>query len=370
MNWDTYYFPREVLEQANAIRKCTKDLEEDIREIAKKYKNIRRVYIVGSGDCYFISLAASDAFRGITKIEAKGYEAYDYYLEKPVTDEQTMVILFSSSGKSLYVLKSLEYVKTCGGIAVGVTNHEKSPLGQDSTEVLITTATGVSKTFPTKTTTSALALMYQMAYCLAEENGAEDSDELKKLNVEIKETVADMIERIYKEETDAIKKCAQKFLEARCYTYVGSGPCRSTAMIGAAKIVETSRGHVTFCNAEEYMHLHGFSIKSPDAVIIIGNNISNHREIQVAEYAKDQYARTLIVGDVPCEWNSENCIHLAPYLKELSPWGNSICAMVVLQLFACELSRLSFKDPDAPHDVQLKKVIELLYTEPVAGWNV
>lgn len=370
MNWDTYYFPQEVLEQANAIKNCIKDLEENIRNIAQKHRDIRRVYIVGSGDCYFISLAASEAFRGIAKIEARGYEAYDYYLEKPITDKQTMVILFSSSGKSLYVLKALEHVKSCNGIAVGVTNHEESPLGQESTEVLITTSTGISRTFPTKTTTSALALMYQMAYSLSEAKGVGDADELKKLNSEMKESVADIIERIYREEIETIKECAQKFLDARCYTYVGSGPCRSAAMIGAAKIVETSRGHVTFCNAEEYMHLHGFSVKSPDAVIIIGNNISNHREIQAAEYAKDQCARILIVGDVPCEWNSENCIHLAPYLKELSPWGNSICAMVVLQLFACELSRLAFKDPDAPHDVKLKKVIDLLYTGPVAGWNV
>ena len=44
--------------------------------------------------------------------------------------------------------------------------------------------------------------------------------------------------------------------------------------------------------------------------------------------------------------------------------------MVVLHLFACALSRLSFKDPDAPHDVDLKHVIELLYTGPVAGWQV
>ena len=38
--------------------------------------------------------------------------------------------------------------------------------------------------------------------------------------------------------------------------------------------------------------------------------------------------------------------------------------------FCLRLSRLSYKDPDAPHDVNLKKVIDLLYTGPVAGWNV
>lgn len=368
-NWDTYYFPQEVMEQAEVIRNCMTNLEGVCQKLAEKYRNISRVYIVGSGDCYFISLAAAEAFRTLAQIEAYGYEAYDYYLEKPKTDEQTMVILFSSSGKSLYVLKSLEYVKSAGGIALGVTNHKDSPLGQESSEVLITDSVGVSKTFPTKTTTSALALMYQMAYHLAEQKGTIDGECFVQLEKELRETVPSVIDRIYKEETELLKKCVPSFLEARCYTYVGSGPCRSTAMVGAAKIVETSRGHVTFCNAEEYMHLHGFSIKSSDAVIIIGNNISDHREIQAAEYASDQRARVLVVGNVNCDLKTENCIHVAPYLKELSEWGNSICTMVVLQLFACELSRLSFKDPDAPHDVNLKKVIDLLYTGPVAGWN-
>lgn len=369
-DWDTYYFPQEVMEQAEVIRKCMTNLEENCQKLAEKYQSITKVYIVGSGDCYFISLAAAEAFRTLTQTEAYGYEAYDYYLEKPKTDDKTMVILFSSSGKSLYVLKSLEYVKSVGGIALGVTNHKDSPLGQDSSEVLITDSVGVSKTFPTKTTTSALALMYQLAYHLAAQKGTINANQFERLSKELKTVVPSMIERIYTEEAETLRKCAPGFLEARCYTYVGSGPCRSTAMVGAAKIVETSRGHVTFCNAEEYMHLHGFSIKSSDAVIIIGNNISDHREIQVIEYASDQRARVLAVGNITCECKSENCICVAPYLKELSEWGNSICAMVVLQLFACELSRLSFKDPDAPHDVNLKKVIDLLYTGPVAGWKI
>lgn len=368
-DWNTYYFPQEVMEQAKVIKSCIADLEKESKGLAVKYPDIKRVYIVGSGDCYFISLAAAEAFRSLAKVETYGYEAYDFFLEKPVVDERTLVILFSSSGKSFYVLKALEYVKSCGGISLGVTNHKESPLGRDSREGFITEAVGVSRTFPTKTTTSALALMYQLAYAFAKQKGAVEHALYERLNEELNNKIPDMIDRIYKEEMETIKDLAQRFLEARCYTYVGSGPCRSTSMVGAAKLVETSRGHVTFCNAEEYMHLHGFSVKSSDAVIIIGNNIINHREIQVAEYAKAQCARVLVVGDVPCGQSSENCICVAPYLKELSEWGNSICSMVVLQLFACELSRLSFKDPDAPHDVNLKKVIDLLYTGPVAGWS-
>lgn len=369
-NWDTFFFPQEVMEQAEAIRNCTVELESQIKHIVRTYKKVKRVHIVGSGDCYFISLAAAEAFRQLAGIEAMGYEAYDYFLEKPEVDNMTMVILFSSSGKSLYVRKALDYVKEYGGISIGVTNHKESPLGMDCQEVLLTEAIGVSRTFPTKTTTSSLALMYDMAFALAKEKEKISVNEWEKLEGEISKKVPEMIEKIYAEEKEKIQDCVQSFLEARCYTYVGSGPARSSAMIGAAKIVETSRGHVTFCNAEEYMHLHGFSVKSSDAVIVIGNNILNHRERQVVEYACDQKARVLVVGAVPKEQNSENLCYLAPWLGELSPWGSSICAMTVLHLFACELSRLSYKDPDQPHDVNLKKVIDLLYTGPVAGWQV
>lgn len=368
-DWNTYYFPQEVMEQARVIKNCVTDLEKESKELSRKFQEINKVHIVGSGDCYFISHAAAGAFRSLSGTEAYGFEAYDYFLEKPEVDDKTLVILFSSSGKSLYVLKALDYVKSLGGISLGVTNHKDSPLGRDSREVFITEAVGVSHTFPTKTTTSGLALMYQLAYGFAEQKKTAGQALCEGLNEELKNKVPDMIERIYREEAETLQGAAQRFLEARCYTYVGSGPARSTAMVGAAKIVETSRGHVTFCNAEEYMHLHGFSVKSSDAVIIVGNNRTNHREIQAAEYANDQCARVLVVGDVPCKI-SESCICAAPYLKELSEWGNSICSMVVLQLFACGISRLSSKDPDAPHDVNLKKVIDLLYTGPVAGWNL
>lgn len=369
-DWNEYYFPQEAMEQSGAISNCIADLKEEIKRIAHVYKDIRKVHIVGSGDCYFISIAAACAFRENSAVEAAGYEAYDYYLEKPELDEKTMVILFSSSGKSLYVLKALEYVKTAGGISVGITNHADSPLGKESREVLLTTAIGVSHTFPTKTTTASLALLYSMAFQLGKEKGVLDAAKADELQKEIEREVPMVIERIYHEEQGKIQSCAQGFLEARCYTFVGSGPARSSAMVGAAKIVETSRGHVTFCNAEEYMHLHGFSVKSPDAVIVIGNGITDHREKQVVEYANDQRARVLVTGGVGAEIKSENVVYVAPYLSELSPWGSSICTMVVLHMFACGLSRRSFKDPDIVHDVNLKKVIELLYTGPVAGWNV
>lgn len=371
MDWnETYYFPREILEQADAVKNCVTQLHGDLERIALAYKDMENVHIVGSGDCYFISIAAAEAFKKIAGVEAYGYEAYDYYLNRPAITPKTMVILFSSSGKSLYVLKSAEYAAQAGAVTVSVTNHSETPLGSVCSIQLITKATGVSKSFPTKTTTSALAMLYQMAYEMGKTRKTLSKEEYARLNHELLALIPESIERIFKTEHPKLAQAAQMFLGARAYTFVGSGPCRSAAMVGAAKIVETSREHVTFCNAEEYLHLHGFSVKSSDAVIVIGNNISNHREKQVVEYAQEQCARILVIGGLQLEETDANIVKTADFIQELSPWGAALVSMVLLHLFAGELSKKAGKDPDIPHEVNLKHIIELLYTGPVAGWQV
>ena len=368
VDWNGYYFPNEMMEQADAIENCMKLLKEQIGKVAEVCRNADRVYIVGSGDCYFIGCAAAYAFRKYAGIEAAHYEAYDFCLMKPYVDEKTAVVLFSSSGKSVYVIKSLDYVNPKNAIVVGVTNHEDSPLGTRCSIPLVTTATGVSKSFPTKTSTSGLALMYALSAELGKRNGKGDAEASDRFLEELENKLPSVIRRIYDEEYPKIKEKAPMFLEARYYEFAGSGPARTAAMIGAAKLIETSQLHPNATNSEEYMHLVGFSIKSPDVAVVIGNNLDDHREKQVAEYATEQYARVFVVGAVGCE-ETPNILKVAPFIGELNECSCVIASMVVLHLFAAELSRLSFKDPDNPHDVDLKKSIERLYTGPVAGWQ-
>ena len=371
MDWnETYYFPKEILEQADAVKNCAAQLRDEIKKIVAAHSDIESVHIVGSGDCYFISIAAAEAFKKAAGVQACGYEAYDYYLNRPAITSKTLVILFSSSGKSLYVLKSAEYAAQAGAITVSVTNHSETPLGAVCSIRLVTRSTGVSKSFPTKTTTSALALLYQIAYETGRIKNTLSDESYEKLSRELSVLVPECMERVFKTEHPKLIQAAQMFLDARTYTFVGSGPCRSAAMIGAAKLVETSREHVTFCNAEEYLHLHGFSVRGSDAVIVIGNNISDHREKQVVEYAREQCAKILVIGSPQAEEGYADIVRTADFIKQLSPWGAVLVSMVVLHLFASELSRKADKNPDIPHEVNLKHIIELLYTGPVAGWQV
>ena len=202
------------------------------------------------------------------------------------------------------------------GIAVGVTNHVDSTLGTDCSIPLVTVATGVSKSFPTKTSTSGLALMFVLAAELGRANKVLKEKEADGFLEEIAKKTPAVIREIYREDYPKLKDNIQKFLEARCYAFVGSGPSRSAGMIGVAKIIETNRCHIMTTNAEEYRHMNGFAINSADAVIVIGNSLSDHREIQVVEYAKAQCARVLVIGNVACE-ETENVIKAGNSITQL-----------------------------------------------------
>ena len=63
LDWNKYYFPNEMMEQADAIENCMKELKGQLDAVARAHSNVSRVYVVGSGDCYFIGHAAAYAFR-------------------------------------------------------------------------------------------------------------------------------------------------------------------------------------------------------------------------------------------------------------------------------------------------------------------
>src|SRR5581483_4973937 len=66
-----------------------------------------------------------------------------------------------------------------------------------------------------------------------------------------------------------MKDLASNFLDAPMYQFIGSGPNLATALLGAAKIKETSQSRAEASNVEEFAHLHGLSMKEGDPIFIV-----------------------------------------------------------------------------------------------------
>jgi glucosamine 6-phosphate synthetase-like amidotransferase/phosphosugar isomerase protein len=363
------YFPKEIKEQEDTLRRSLQVTKQSRKEISASAKDITQVILLGSGDCYFITHAAAEAFEHLAGITTRIYEAYDFYCMSPICGSKTLVLAFSSSGKSMYTVQAVKLAKSKEAITIGLTNTPNSQLATETSKPLVTDC-GVSYTFPTKTTTSALAVMFALANDIGLVKKFMTAAMHKKNEEEIINILPNGFRDRNKKSQQDILLAAKALVPCRHLLYIGSGSYRSTALIGAAKIIETSRRHITACNAEEYLHLVGFAVRTEDGVVVCANNSGNDREHLVADYAAKQGARLVVTGQglEKATW-PEQALLIDTASRATSPWVDALISMLSLHLVASEISRLSEKNPDIPDSVDVKYVIDLLYTGPVAGWK-
>jgi glucosamine 6-phosphate synthetase-like amidotransferase/phosphosugar isomerase protein len=369
-SYSDYSFPNEIREQAVAIRNTAAHSEKVIKEIVGDFPDPDQILLLGSGDCYFVGFAAAEGFEKLAGINAKNHEAYDFYVSTPPVHNNSIAIGFSSSGKSIYTIQSLKIASKFGATPVSITNHSDSPLAEASEYQLLTDA-GVSYSFPTKTSTSALVNYFLLAVEYGFQGKKITDREYHELRKDISEKLPDVIQLLVEQDDVVFQKPADMIARSRHVLYVGSGLNRSCAMVGAAKIVETSRKHATFSNAEEYLHLFGFAVREHDSVVLVAHDRSNDREKLVVDYALKQKAHVIVIGSEAVQKDfPEEVFWLQNSSESLSTWSQLLASMVCLHLLASQTSNLNGKNPDIPDQVDVKHVIDLLYTGPVAGWQV
>src|SRR5581483_1997168 len=173
----------------------------------------------------------------------------------------------TSSGKTVKVVDAARLARQRGAPMFALTNRVPSPITEETDQILQTQA-GWSDSFPTKQTTAALALLDALALEWAKRAKSFDASALESLSSELNDHIADKMAQTLQLEA-RMKDLASNFLDAPIYQYIGSGPNLATALLGAAKIKETSQGRAEASNVEEFAHLHGLSMKEGDPIFIV-----------------------------------------------------------------------------------------------------
>jgi glucosamine--fructose-6-phosphate aminotransferase (isomerizing) len=353
------HFPVEVLEQPEALERTDVYLREALGDDFRGLlTGIDRVIWTGSGDCYFVGVAVAAFFEGFAGVPTTAIEAYDFVTATPALTSKTLVIGFSSSGKSVYTVEAIELARGRGARTLAITNTSASRLAEVAASALVTQA-GRSFSFPSKTTTTAIVVALRLAELTAELRG--------------KHVSAHRIDDIVEATASALASAAQaapaiagRISAARRVVVIGSGIGRTAALIGAAKLIETSGIAASANNSEEFLHLVGFGIQEVDAVVVIDDG--NLRSRLAARYAVQQGAFTVVITTDPESDELPSEAHLIQ-----SSGGHQISRLfadvAALHGLAVAVSANRGTNPDIPYGVDLEYVIELLYTDPVDGWN-
>lgn len=367
-----YHFIQELREQPNVVRESLKFAHDRIETLAETFAGkIDRVVMIGCGDPYMLSIAAAYAFEKWAGIETEAVEAAEFsqYRNPSLLNERTLVVLITSSGKTVKVIDGARLAQQRGAPVFALTNRVPSPITEETDQILQTQA-GWSDSFPTKQTTAGLALLDALALEWATRAKTFDASKLQSLQSELWEQVADKMEQTLQLEA-RMRVLANQFLDAPIYQYIGSGPNLATALLGAAKIKETSQGRAEASNVEEFAHLHGLSMKEGDPIFIVTEpGAIGERNRLIGKWILTNGGIPLVVGPTAekAAWADLDAefIEVPDHDEMFGP----LISLLPLQMFAHYIAIGKQRNPDRPPERgDMQYIQQVIYTSVLEGWE-
>lgn len=361
-----------MLEQPQAIRRTLKETDDQVSALSKKYAGIiQRVILVGCGDPYFVGQAAVYAIESWLGIKAEAVDAAEFALYRhSVLDTHTLVIVITSSGKTVKAVDAARLAKSAGAVTLALTNLPSSPVSLEVKDVLQTRSTP-SNSFPTVTTTISLAALYNLVLHWAQAQGTLPARLIAAFRKELWEDIPCAVEHALALEPQ-MKSLADKLKGAPMFTFIGSGPNLATAQLSAAKMKEISQSRSEATNLEEYAHLFSFSLQPDDPLFLFTADAPiDERNRMVAEFIRGMHGQLFVIGTrtVQSAWSGMPVIYFA--VDDHSEIFAPIAAWIPMQLFAYHVSLGKGCNPDKPlnrgdMEPYIQKVI---YTSLLDGWE-
>lgn len=365
-----YHFLKEIRQQPEAIRKSLEHADPQLHELARRYAGqVKRVILVGCGDPYLLGLAAVYAFERWAGLPAESIEAAEFAMYRhQQINQHTLIVLITSSGKTVKVIDAARLAAQRGAPAFALTNLNPSPITAETDQVIQTQA-GWSDSFPTKQTTTALAVLYALALHWAAATGAMPAAEIAALRQALYVGVPQAAEQALAL-APQMEQLAQQHLAAPIYSFIGSGPNWATALLAAAKLKETSQSRSEATNLEEYAHLHSLSITANDPVVVItAPGQIGERSRLICQHITSNGGRLAVVGpaqerELWAELEVAYC-QVADHDEMFGP----LVAWVPLQLFAYYVALGKGRNPDRPPERGPMDFLQkIIYTSMLEGW--
>jgi glucosamine--fructose-6-phosphate aminotransferase (isomerizing) len=198
----------------------------------------RDVYLVACGTSYHACLAASYMFSKLAFLPTYPTIASEFIEQsgKSVNIDST-ILAVSQSGETADTLASVNAARQRAATILGLTNAIGSTLTRVS-RVYIGQQSGPEiGVAATKTFTSQLSVMAQMALRLAKKRGKVSQDEMDYLAERLMK-LPDIVEEIIQKQEEKTKQIAKKYKDARTFFFLGRGISTATAYEGRLKLME------------------------------------------------------------------------------------------------------------------------------------
>ncbi|PYN64796.1 MAG: glutamine--fructose-6-phosphate aminotransferase, partial [Candidatus Rokuibacteriota bacterium] len=274
----------------------------------------------------------------------------------PVLDSRVLTVPISQSGETADTLAALREAKDQGSRAVAICNVVGSSLAREADGVVYTRAGLEIGVASTKAFTAQLVAVTLLALKLGLARNFADPALVRQVIKGLAE-LPDLL-AVVLQQSDAIRRIAQRFVDSQHFLYLGRGLNYPLALEGALKLKEISYIHAEGYPAGEMKHGPIALIDSRMPVVAIAPRGATYEKM--TSNIEEIKARDGIVIAIATEGDGEMAAKgdLVISVPPAPEWLQPILLALPLQLLAYHLGVLRGADVDQPRNLAKSVTVE------------
>jgi glucosamine--fructose-6-phosphate aminotransferase (isomerizing) len=233
-----HFMIKEIHEQPATLRNTLRMQEHYLDLISTFLDRAQEVFLVACGTSYHACLAASYMFSKLAFLPTYPVYASEFTEQhgKSVNIDST-ILAVSQSGETADTLAAVTCAQQRAATILGLTNVIGSTLTRVS-RVYVGQQSGPEiGVAATKTFTSQLSVLAQLALRLSKKRGKISQDEMDYI-AERLEKLPEIVETIIQTQEEKVKQLAKKYKDAEMFFFLGRGISTATAYEGRLKLME------------------------------------------------------------------------------------------------------------------------------------
>ncbi|MFC1486741.1 glutamine--fructose-6-phosphate transaminase (isomerizing) [Thermoproteota archaeon] len=347
-----HFMLKEIHEQPFRLRNTLRLQDKYLELMTTFLDRAGEVFLVACGSSYHACLAASYLFSKLSFLPTHTVVASEFLEQygKSVNIDSTLLVV-SQSGETADSLNAVESAKLRAATVLGLTNIVGSTLTRIARVFICQQSGPEIGVAATKTFTSQLSVLSQLAIRLAKKRGKISHVEIEEIEEKL-EQIPDIVECAINGQEEKIKQLAKKYQGKQAFFFLGRGISSAVANEGRLKLMEISYIPSIAYPAGESKHGPISLIELGFPVIFVCPKGDTHRPmISNIMEMKARGASIIVVvekGDEEIKALADDYIEIETGLPEvLSP----IPFVIPLQLFAYYMALERDCDPDMPRNL-------------------
>ncbi len=347
-----HFMIKEIHEQPETLRNTLRIQDHYLDLLATFLDRANEVFLVACGTSYHACLAASYMFSKLAFLPTYPVYASEFLEQygKSVNIDSTLLAV-SQSGETADTIAAVTCAQQRAATVLSLTNVIGSTMTRISRVYIGTQAGPEIGVAATKTFTSQLSVLAQLALKLSKKRGKISQDEIDTLEENLKKMPED-VDTIVRTQEEKIKQIAKKYASSKVFFFLGRGISTATAFEGRLKLMEIAYIPSIAFPAGESKHGPISLIEDGFPVVFICPRDDTHRTVigNIMEMkARGAHIISVIEeGDEEIKSLSEEYIEVPKGIPSvLSP----IPFAVPLQLLAYYVSLERGVNPDMPRNL-------------------